>query len=86
MRTKRRKTVGGEIVCCCHRVSWWYDIEGVPYSDDMEARFEEEAEERARHCIADDCCSGELNCLWIDDRGREHEVRGWWSIENGGAS
>ena len=72
----KKNIIEGEFVACAHRVTWWYDCEDHEVTDELRERLENEAEERARHCIAEDYVSGELCCLV----GGEHELRGWWDI------
>lgn len=78
VRTKlgsRRYVISGRLEACCHVIEWWYDVGRGKKPDDFEERLEQEAESRARCCIAQDCCSGELN--YCDG---EKEWRGWWKI------
>lgn len=74
--TKKRRTYSGVVTVCLHRVSFWYDIEGVRLTKTLKEVLTEEAEERAKHCINEGYHSGELNCLY-----RDEEIRGWWSIQ-----
>ncbi len=67
---------------CQHYVTWWYHVpSNREITDDMRTHLEEEAEERAKHCIIEGYDSGELNCLYVFDDGTDEELRGWWAIE-----
>ena len=77
-----KKTIDGVIEVCCHRISYWWDMDGVEidpaeYSDEeVRERLQEEAESRAKTCLTDGCSSGELCCVI-----GETELHGWWGIE-----
>lgn len=67
---------------CCHWITlryWDFKHELTP---ELEETLKEHGEERARECIAQDICSGELNCLYYDeDSDTEEEIRGAWEID-----
>lgn len=67
----------GKVQVCAHTVEFWYELDDLNLSDELESCLTEAAEERAQSCIIEGYLSGELNCLW---RG-EREIRGWWNIQ-----
>jgi len=81
--TKRDQTkrFEGDVDVCCHRVYFWYDIGYRKLTEDLKRCLTKEAEERAKTCIIDGCCSGELNCLYTFTHAKDCEIRGWWQIE-----
>ena len=64
-----------QVEVCCHivEIRYW-DIE-QKMNDELIEAITEEGERRAKECISDGCCSGELNCLYNDE-----EIRGWFEI------
>ena len=76
--TGYRRVLQGQVNVCCHQVSYWYNITGVPLADRVATRLEAEAEDRAKDCIIEGYWSGELCCLLDGKR----EVTGWWKIAN----
>ena len=82
MKTKTAE-FEGIVNVCAHSVTfryWDFDLE---LTDELRDFLTEEAEERAQQCIIEGYHSGELNCLYVDDGGEEHEIGGWWEIERG---
>jgi hypothetical protein len=78
---KPAKSFETTVEVCCHRVAlryWDFDAE---LTEELEADLTEEGERRAQECIIDGCHSGDLNCLYVDDKGHDEEIRGWWEIE-----
>lgn len=66
---------------CCHHVSLRYRDFRTELSDELKETLKEHGEARAKECIIDDCCSGELNCYVSDDDSNNgEEIRGWWEI------
>lgn len=81
--TKQPKRIQfeGRFTAYAHRIEFYYDIGKVKLSEGDEVRLTEEAEERARVCLADDCRSGELCCVIPNDAGNsEREFHGGWAI------
>jgi hypothetical protein len=68
----------GAVQACCHIVKYWYKWDGRR-AKVSRSLLEEEAEQRAKDCIIEGYCEGELNCLTPNSQ----EVRGWWAIERG---
>lgn len=69
----------GSFNACAHRITfsyWGFKAELTPQ---LKKRLTDEAEERARYCIAEDFSSGELNCSHATGQDEE-EIRGWWKI------
>ena len=65
---------------CAHRVAIrFWDI-GVDLSGELEALLAEHGEDRALECIKEGYVEGELNYCFVDDRGNETELMGWWEI------
>jgi len=80
-RWDKMKSFNTIIRVCCHHVAlryWDFDHE---LTEELKEILTEQGEERARECITKDCCSGELNALFVDEDGNDHEIRGWWEIE-----
>lgn len=67
----------GKVEVCAHTVEFWYELDDLELSDELENCLAEEAEEHAKALIVEGYRSGELNCLW----GGEREIRGWWEIQ-----
>jgi hypothetical protein len=68
----------GSVHVCAHHVKYSYWGEhAFELTDEIKARLETEAEDRAKAMITEGYVSGELNCLIGDDE----EVRGWWEID-----
>jgi hypothetical protein len=62
---------------CAHRVSFFYRIpRNTRLTDTLKERLNEEAEERARSQIFEDCIQGELNY-----ETEKFQATGWWEIE-----
>jgi hypothetical protein len=77
---KHGRVFEGVLDVCCHRVTFYFDIPGIPHVEDFAERMEEEAEERAQFCISEGCYSGDL-CTVLVRGQKEYEIFGWWSIE-----
>ena len=71
--------VTGECWVCCHRVTYrWWKGTAWKCPDELKARLEEAAEERAKACIVDGCGSGQL---FYEDA--TISLIGWWEINYG---
>jgi len=83
-RTKKskRNIIEGKAEVCCHCISWWYDLDNLKLTDEIQERLAEEAEERAQHDLIEGCPTGGLNCLYHgDDAPGGVEICGGWQIE-----
>lgn len=77
-----RFTASGELHVCAHRVTYYYDVESNdPLDPETNEALEEEAERRARECIAYDYVSWELHCLYVFSDGSDKLFSGWGEIE-----
>jgi len=68
----------GTVHVCAHNVSFWYRGP-APITEELKERLNNEAEERARECINEECVQGELHYMTPDNK--EIQYSGWWKIE-----
>lgn len=68
-----------EVEVCAHRVSYRWDFPCEGMDAETKERLDEEAEERAKHCIIEGYITGEL-CAVVPVGSEYEEVHGWWSI------
>jgi hypothetical protein len=70
----------GTVTVCCHEVSFYYNLPPRKrVTDEIQANMTEEAEERAKTCIIDNCNQGELNY-----ETENFQATGWWRIKGTG--
>lgn len=77
MTKTKRNIFEGVVETCAHRVSFWFDLEEIELTPELEEWLTEHAEERAKQCIIEGYVSGELNYYHSDT---DSELRGWWDI------
>ena len=64
----------------CHTIKFWFSGEEKIY-EDLKKQMKEEAIDRSKHDLNNECSSGELVYEAEGNNFKPVEYRGWWRID-----
>ena len=81
MKNKIQNRCEGSLNVYTRNVSYWWKLDQIELTGDMENVLEEDAENRAKEMISEGYFRGELCCNYVFPDGSDCCFWGWWEIE-----